>query len=213
MRWQIERIEQLREFIAQATAQELWIIRTVDIAHMVGIADYERAQLLKECEQRAAVLFRANTLATSSDGDSSRPLSRRQPIRRGLSLMVAFFMLSAVWGYGATPPMRLCVAALYGETAGEGYANKLATACALRNRVALGKGLGGVYGVSSPLLRRVNARAWAECERAWRESARGDVTRGATLWACRGDLGKGYLRGARLVARVGGHWFFREARV
>lgn len=56
MKWRIEQIEQLREFIGAATAKELHVIRTVDIPHLVGITDKERARLFAACNARAEVL-------------------------------------------------------------------------------------------------------------------------------------------------------------
>ena len=101
------------------------------------------------------------------------------------------------------------VRALYGETCGESYACKVATARAMLNRGTLR----GVYGKDSKLLRQpINAKAWADCVRALAEAQRGaDVTRGAQFWACKQDLGKPYLRGLVCTAQVGGHWFFAKA--
>ena len=120
----------------------------------------------------------------------------------------------------ARPPVSEArvVAALYGEVCGESYACKLATAHALRNRMAWKRQAGaknllqGVYGAQSPLLKQpIDRRAWADCARAWRASATGqDPTGGAVFWACRSDLGGAYLRDGEFTVRVGGHWFYKR---
>lgn len=58
MRARNERLEELREFIAAATAPELHVIRTVDIPHFVGISDHERADLFKRCNARCEQLLK-----------------------------------------------------------------------------------------------------------------------------------------------------------
>jgi hypothetical protein len=109
---------------------------------------------------------------------------------------------------GPLPSASRYLQSLYGETAGESFACKLATAYALRNRGTLR----GVYGLQSPLLRKpIDVQAWADCVMAWKLSATGnDPTKGADHWACRSDLARPYLRDLICTGRIGRHWFFKK---
>ena len=64
-------------------------------------------------------------------------------------------------------PDNQAIRALYGEACGEPYEAKLLVAATIRNRGSLK----GIYGGSNKQLRNINAKAWRDCERAWRESA------------------------------------------
>ena len=74
--------------------------------------------------------------------------------------------------------------AIVGEAAGTPFSVKLAVAAALRNRGTLR----GVYGFQSKVTLHSAPVVWSEALRAWRESARTDVTHGATHFGSASDV-------------------------
>ena len=96
-----------------------------------------------------------------------------------------------------TPPDA--VRAIVGEAAGQPYLVKLGIGCALRNRGHLR----GVYGVTARHNASEPARIWADAQRAWRESARRDITAGANHFGNADDVRKGTFRGMKLTVVLG----------
>ena len=72
--------------------------------------------------------------------------------------------------------------AIMGEAGGQDYSEKLAIACAIRNRGTLR----GVYGLNSKT--SYPPEVWQESGKAWAESEYHDVTGGASHWLSNWDL-------------------------
>ena len=79
-------------------------------------------------------------------------------------------------------PYTQAVKSVMGEAGGCDYQDKLAIACAIRNRKTLTR----VYGLNSKTV--YPAEIWQECARAWAESETNDITQGADHWLSRWDL-------------------------
>ena len=152
-----------------------------------------------------------------------RPRRRILPAKKTVTAAIAIFLTGVLWAgvptskntNGATEQWingrsfsgGEAIRAIYGEACGEPYVGKLAVAGAIRNRGTLR----GVYGQTSPLLTQpINARAWAQCARAWRESATRDITHGATHWENTHDFGANYwTRKMQCVGTFGRQQFFK----
>jgi len=88
--------------------------------------------------------------------------------KRFLSFIGALLLaLNASASSGAVISDAQAIRALYGESCGEPYAAKLLVAATIRARGSLK----GIYGGTNRQLSHINARAWADCVRAWNESA------------------------------------------
>lgn len=98
------------------------------------------------------------------------------------------------------------VAAILGEASNQGQRGLLAVACAIRNRGTLT----GVYGVNNPIVLRASPTLRAQAIRAWRQSARTDITGGATYWGNKTDIqtAKFYAR-LTFTRKIGDHYFFK----
>ena len=94
------------------------------------------------------------------------------------------------------------VACLYGESCGEPYAAKLAVASVIRNRMAAGWGLRGIYGASNRQLNHVDAKAWAACVRAWNESSTNNTEAGHLHFGGKLDDGWFAKHGMKLVRTI-----------
>lgn len=70
------------------------------------------------------------------------------------------------------------VRAVMGEASGEGFTGMKAIACAIRNRGTLK----GVYGLRAKHIDKEPKRVWDMAQKAWEESAKEDITNGATHW-------------------------------
>lgn len=92
-----------------------------------------------------------------------------------------------------------CIKAIVGEAAGDGYNVQLGVACALRNRGTLR----GVYGVNARHNATEPAWVWKAAARAWDESARRDVTKGANHFGNADDVRKGTFKGMTLTVVLG----------
>ena len=112
---------------------------------------------------------------------------------------VCIFAWAATATATAAIPSASATNAIVGEAAGAPYAVKLAVAAALRNRGHLR----GVYGFQSAVTRTSPPNVWAEAARAWTESARRDVTHGATHFGNAQDVAKGTFTGLKLTCTVG----------
>ena len=99
------------------------------------------------------------------------------------ALLISFLGLQLTAAAGLIPD-SCATNAIVGEAAGAPYAVKLAVAAALRNRGTLR----GVYGFKSKVTRNSAPAVWSEARRAWRESARTDVTHGATHFGSASDV-------------------------
>lgn len=135
---------------------------------------------------------------------------KSRPSRVVSDYSLKFLLLPALVAFSAVGraeiPDQIAVRAIYGEACGESYAGKLALAGALRNRGHVG----GVYGLRSPQLAKIEPRAWAACVRAWSESRTNDTSRGATHWGSAADLKAAkFYRRLTPMAKIGGHTFFK----
>ncbi len=99
------------------------------------------------------------------------------------------------------------VRAIIGEASGEGYGGMLAVACALRNRGTLK----GVYGYNSPHIYREPEWVWEMASKVWDESAKFDITGGATNWHNLDREGENYwTKSMQVTYRVGQHVFYKK---
>ena len=102
-----------------------------------------------------------------------------------------------------------CVKALIGEVEGESFLTKLATAECLRNRGTLK----GVYGINSKRIAKASDKVKADCLRAWTESSRTNLVKGATVWGNASDVKifkkSKWFKSYEQTAQVGRHYFFK----
>jgi hypothetical protein len=105
-----------------------------------------------------------------------------------------------------------CVNALIGEVEGESFLTKLATAECLRNRGTLK----GVYGINSKRIAKASDKVKADCLRAWTESSRTNLVKGATVWGNASDVKifkkSKWFKSFKQTAHIGNHYFFREIK-
>ena len=98
-------------------------------------------------------------------------------------LLKALAFVSAIFFSSCHPVPAMdqpeAVKALYGEACGEPYEAKLAVASVMRNRIAKGWGLRGIYGGSSKQLQKINPKAWTSCTQAWSESLTNNTCAGS----------------------------------
>ena len=127
--------------------------------------------------------------------------------------MKAFTILACLMLYctsaNAEVPESLAVRAIMGEARGEPFIGKVALAEAIRNRGHLR----GVYGLKVPMskLNKEPAWVWADARRAWEESKKTNLTKGASFWENTDDFGMPYWsKGMVMTAKIGRHRFFRE---
>ncbi len=102
------------------------------------------------------------------------------------------------------------VKAIIGEAEGEGYQGMLAVACAIRNRGSLH----GVYGIHSFRVtqHKYNQHTYSMAVKAWAESAKKDITNGATGWGNEADVAKfrhsAWFPSVYFTAHIGRQWFY-----
>ena len=105
-----------------------------------------------------------------------------------------------------------CTNALIGEVEGESFLTKLATAECLRNRGTLK----GVYGINSKRIAKASDKVRADCSRAWTESARTNLVKGATVWGNASDVKifkkSKWFKSFKQTAHIGNHYFFKEVK-
>jgi spore germination cell wall hydrolase CwlJ-like protein len=98
------------------------------------------------------------------------------------------------------------VRAIIGEASGEGYQGMLAVAGVIRNRGHLR----GIYGVNAKHVDREPAYVWRMAEKAWRQSATNDITRGATHFENVKAFGTPrWSRTMTITTNIGRHTFFK----
>jgi hypothetical protein len=106
-----------------------------------------------------------------------------------------------------------CIKALVGEVEGESFQTKLATAECLRNRGSLK----GVYGINSRRIAKASKKVWDDCERAWNQSSRANLVKGATVWGNASDVKifkkSKWFKSYEFVRKIGHHSFFRKRGV
>lgn len=128
-----------------------------------------------------------------------------------MKTMLLIFSLSAISAFarlGSSLPQSLAVAAVIGEAGGESYTTQVAVACAIRNRGTLR----GVYGVTNPVVKLADASLKAQARRAWKQSARRDIVKGATFFGCDADAPILMAYGLQPVCRSGAITFYKEGK-
>jgi hypothetical protein len=124
-------------------------------------------------------------------------------------LLLTGIVLLAAHTYAGIPDTQ-AHRAIVGEAAGDGYPVQLGVACAIRNRGHLR----GVYGVNAAHNASEPGWVWQAAARAWRESARHDITGGATHFGSISDVRKGTFKGLTLTVVLGTHthatYFFKR---
>ena len=103
------------------------------------------------------------------------------------------------------------IKAIIGEAENQGYKGMLAVACAIRNRGTLK----GVYGLRAKRVRYslFNEEAMIDAKLAWEESAKHDITNGATLWENINAFGcPSWVKSCVETFRYKNHVFYREVR-
>jgi hypothetical protein len=130
-------------------------------------------------------------------------------IQNRVKTIIAIITVAASLSIQAAVTDQQAERALYGECCGEPYSTKLATADAIRNRLAKYGDLRGVYGSKSKQLEHIDSKAWSACVRAWNESATNNIVGKAYVWGSKDDLQKAsFYRKMHKVATIGGHTFF-----
>lgn len=100
------------------------------------------------------------------------------------------------------------VMAIIGEAEGEGYKGMLAVACAIRNRGTLQ----GVYGEKAPRVvkHKYSPKTFVLAVKAYEESAKVDITGGATHWEGTKFKTPYWAHGMIVTATIGNQRFYRE---
>lgn len=112
----------------------------------------------------------------------------------------------------ALPKDEDAVKAIIGEVGPYGKEGMLWVACAIRNR---NNGLKGIYGAKNPNVvnKKYTPRQEAEAKVAWRDSAKEDVTGGATNWYSDADLKQANvqndIKNMTFIRKVGGNSFYK----
>jgi len=125
-----------------------------------------------------------------------------------MKLALAIIFWSLLYGCTPCPAMdsERAVQAVIGEAAGQTFAEKLAVACALRNRGTLA----GVRGIRNQrMIQSEPPRIWIDAREAWAQSATNDVTHGATHWESDQFPAPAWSRGMTLTAHIGKFKFFK----
>lgn len=110
-------------------------------------------------------------------------------------------------------PQEKAIKAIIGEAENQGYTGMLSVACALRNRGTLK----GVYGLNAPRVKahKYSPSTYAMAQKAWLESAKRDITNGATGWGNGQDgiefAKTQWWKNCVIVYRHKDHFFYREA--
>lgn len=105
----------------------------------------------------------------------------------------------------ASIPDEQAIEAIYGESCGEPYKAKLGVAAVIRSRGSLK----GVYGLHSKQLAHPDAKAMADCRKAWLESATNDITGGCFHFGGRIDDNYFSKVGMKPVLTIGNTRFYR----
>ena len=117
-------------------------------------------------------------------------IGHKHVIMAFLAVIISILMVSCV--HAATVPYneRNAILAIIGEGENQGYTGMLALAGAIRNRGTLK----GVYGVKAPrVVKRLYSKAtYAMAQKAWAESLKVDITKGADHWENIKAFGKPY---------------------
>lgn len=108
------------------------------------------------------------------------------------TVSIIILILSIGIAQAATVPYndRNAILSIIGEGENQGYTGMLALAGAIRNRGTLK----GVYGIKAPrVVKRLYSKAtYVMAEKAWMESLRVDITKGADHWENIKAFGKPY---------------------
>ena len=122
------------------------------------------------------------------------------------ALLILFTARSAVAAVSAPDAAD----AIVGEAAGQPYAVKLAVGEAIHNRGTLR----GVYGYHAAHNQFEPSWVWRDARRAWTESAKTNLVKGATHFGSAADVAKGTFKGMKLMVVVGtgrhATYFFRS---
>lgn len=158
--------------------------------------------------------------ATKSEGfEELEPLTepeirtlaeRLEEVLRVLFCSLILSLCAGGLSYGMEIRPDDAVRAIMGEARGESYLGKVAIAEAVRARGTLK----GVYGFKAKFSEP--DRVWDEARRAWEESKKTNLTKGATVWGNKSDVAifkkTRWFKSYELTAQIGGHYFFRLKR-
>lgn len=130
-----------------------------------------------------------------------------------LMAVVALIVLMAGFACAGQIPEDKAIQAIIGEAEAEDFSGMMAIGCALRNRGSLK----GVYGLNAPRVKKMlySTRVARLARLAWLESAKKDITNGATGWGSESDLvifkRQGWFNRCVITKKIGGHYFYRKA--
>jgi len=103
-------------------------------------------------------------------------------------------------------PQSQAIRAIIGEASSEGKIGMTAVAEAIRNRGHLG----GVYGLKAKHVDREPEWVWNLARKAWEDSAKTNLVKGADHWENTEDFGVPYwAKSMQQTARVGKHTFYK----
>lgn len=102
---------------------------------------------------------------------------------------------------------RLAVMAIMGEASNQGYEGMVAVGEAIRNR----GNLKGVYGVNARHIHKEPKWVWDMALRAWKDSERSNLVKGADHWENIKAYGKPYWAKKMIeTARIKDHVFYKS---
>lgn len=141
-----------------------------------------------------------------------RPQHRKNPAfsLHGLFLSGAM-ILTSCFLWSATGRAEIArsqaINAIVGEAENQGLKGMTAVAEAIRNRGTLK----GVYGVKSPRLKKAPKWVFAMASKAWDESQKSNLVKGATHWENTKAFGTPYwVKSMQKTATIKDHVFYRE---
>lgn len=125
-----------------------------------------------------------------------------------LSGILILFLFSPAVTWASIDPQQ-AVMAIVGEAAGEPYLGKVAIAEAIRNR----GNLNGVYGLARAAFISAQPK-WAheDARRAWDESARSNLVKGADHWESVDFKTPAWAPKMICTAQIGKHRFYRSGK-
>lgn len=168
-------------------------------------------------KQRKRILVNGRSWPDDTAGYLAYKNHERVANRWGLIFMVSVFLFISgciVGKYAHAEDISTydAVHAIIGEAENQNYKGMLAVACVIRNRGTLK----GVYGLRAKRVRYslFNEESLIDAKLAWEESAKHDITHGATHWENIKAFGRPYwVENCVETFRYKDHIFYRERGV